>query len=186
MAESSKTGRPVAGTFEGHIWGARMRTRLLLILSLSLVTAAGALAARVSAHGPLEPLRFMAGCWQGPGAKGQVVEEHYTAPSANLILGMTRYTRNGVATGYEFYTIAWEDSTVVLTPRLEGQAPVPFRLASMDARSAVWENPAHDFPTRILYRRAAGDSLVARIEGPGPDGRTASEEWLMVRVRCEE
>lgn len=158
---------------------------LLLVLSLSLLVAAAMPAARTAAPGPLEPLRFMAGCWQGTGGKGQVIEEHYTAPSANLILGMTRYTRNGVATGYEFATIAWEDSTVVLTPRPVGQQPVPFRLASMDARSAAWENPAHDFPTRIAYRRVADDTLVARVEGPGPGGTRASEEWRMARVRCD-
>ena len=163
-----------------------MPPRSVLVPSLLLLIAAGTLAARPAGPGPLEPLRFMAGCWKGPPGKGRIIEEHYTAPSANLILGMTRYTRNGRATGYEFSTIAWEDSTVVLTPRPEGQQPVPFRLASMDAASAVWENPAHDFPTRIAYRRAAGgDTLVARIEGPSPAGASASEEWRMVRVRCE-
>lgn len=162
-----------------------MPTHPLLLVSLSLLASGGTLAARSAATGPLEPLRFMAGCWQGTGGKGQVIEEHYTAPSANLILGMTRYTRNGVATGYEFSTIAWEDSTAVLTPRPDGQQPVPFRLVAMDGRSAAWENPAHDFPTRIAYRRVAGDSLVARIEGPGPGGAAVSEEWRMARARCD-
>ena len=162
-----------------------MRIRSVpLVLSLALA-AAGALAYSPRRAGPLEPLRFMAGCWKGPTGKGQVIEEQYTAPSANLILGMTRYSRGDTATGYEFTTIAWEDSAVVLTPRPEGQAPVPFRLASLDGGSAVWENPRHDFPTRIGYRRAAGDTLVARIEGPGPGG-TVSEEWRMARTRCGE
>jgi len=31
-------------------------------------------------------------------------------------------------------------------------------------------NPGHDFPQVISYRRVASDSLVARIEGPGPQG----------------
>lgn len=139
-----------------------------------------------STPGPLEPLRFMAGCWRGPSGRDQVIEEHYTSPSANLILGMTRYTRNGVATGYEFSTIAVRDSAVVLTPRPEGQQPVAFPLTRLDRSSAVWENPTHDFPTRIAYRRLPGDTLVARIEGPGPGGTTASEEWRMARVRCED
>ena len=160
--------------------------RSLLVLAPSLILAAAALLPAAQAPlSPLDPLRFMAGCWRGPAGKDKVIEEHYTAPSANLILGMTRYTRNGVATGYEFSTISWEDSTAVLTPRPEGQAPVPFRLVSMDARSAAWENPAHDFPTRIAYRRVAGDTLVARIEGPGAGGATVSEEWRMARVGCE-
>ena len=153
--------------------------RALALAALALTPAAA------PTPGPLEPLRFLAGCWRGAAGKDRVIEEHYTGPSANLILGMTRYTRNGVATGFEFSTIAWKDSAVVLTPRPEGQEPVPFPLARMDATSAVWENPAHDFPTRIAYRLVPGDTLVARIEGPGPGGRTASEEWRMGRVRCE-
>jgi hypothetical protein len=148
--------------------------------------AASAAAPTGSSPGPLEPLRFMTGCWRGPSGTDQVVEEHYTSPGANLMLGLARYTRNGVATSFEFYTISWKDSAIVFTPRLEGQAPVPFPLAKLDPTSVVWENPAHDFPTRIAYRRVPGDTLVARIEGPGPDGKTASEEWRMVRVRCED
>ena len=151
----------------------------------SLVALPVATAARHQPPGPLEPLRFMAGCWQGASGDGKLIEEHYTRPSSNLILGMTRYTRNGVATGYEFATIAWEDSTIVLTPRPSGQQPVPFRLTELRGMSAVWANPAHDFPTRIAYRRVAGDTLVARVEGPGKDGATVAEEWRMTRARCE-
>lgn len=155
----------------------------------ALVLAAAALpialfSARQAVPGPLEPLRFMAGCWRGATDEGGTIEEQYTTPSANLILGMTRYLREGRATGYEFSTIAWEDSTVVLTPHPKGQAPVPFRATALGPRGAVWENPEHDFPTRIAYRLVAVDTLSARIEGPGPSGRRGSE-WRMARVRCE-
>ncbi len=159
------------------------RPRWLLLAPALLVAVAVVLPARQAPPAPLEPLRFMAGCWRGEAGRGRVIEEHYTAPSANLILGMTRYLRDGVATGYEFSTIAWQDSVIVLTPRPEGQQPVPFRLTALDRGSAVWENPRHDFPTRILYRRLPGDTLVARIEGPGRDGPRA-EEWRMARARC--
>jgi hypothetical protein len=40
---------------------------------------------------------------------------------------------------------------------------------------AVFENPGHDFPQRIIYRRE-GDSLIARIEGE-VDGRRRSAQW---------
>ena len=156
-------------------------SRLLLVALLAPVAA---LADRPGSPGPLDALAFMAGCWRGAAGGGRVIEEHYTPPSANLILGMTRYLREGTATGYEFTTIAWQDSGIVLTPRPEGQAPVPFRLSSLQTGRAVWENPRHDFPTRIVYRRAPGDTLVARIEGPG-DAGTRSEEWRMGRARCE-
>ena len=40
---------------------------------------------------------------------------------------------------------------------------------------AVFENPAHDFPTRIVYERE-GEILSARIEGE-MEGRPVSMGW---------
>lgn len=39
-------------------------------------------------------------------------------------------------------------------------------IATLPARdSVVFENPAHDFPQRLIYRSVSSDSLHARIEG---------------------
>ena len=85
---------------------------------------------------------------------------------------------------YEFTTIAEAgDSDLVITPRPAGQSPADFHLTKLERGLVVWSNPAHDFPTRILYRRVAGDTLVASIEGPGPGG-TRSMEWRMGRATC--
>ncbi len=159
------------------------------------VTAFAVLLPLLAARGPapvpsgqqpptLAALAFMAGCWRGSSGGGVVIEEYYTAPTDNLILGVSRYLKGGRVTDYEFSTIAREDTTIVLTPRPSGQEPASFRLTRIDGSSAVWENPAHDFPTLIAYRRGSGDSLVARIEGPGRDGKRASSEWRMGRATC--
>jgi hypothetical protein len=131
----------------------------------------------------LAQLAFMAGCWRGLSPDGSTIEEYYTPPADNLILGLSRYTKGTRVTGYEFSTIASEGGAIVLTPRPAGQEPAPFRLSRIDSAGAVWENPAHDFPTLIAYRRGTGDSLVARIEGPGRDGKR-SMEWRMGRAAC--
>ena len=126
----------------------------------------------------------MSGCWRGPSDGGGVINEYYTPPSDNLMLGMSRYTKGRRVTTYEFTTIAAEgDSDLVLTPRPAGQAPADFRLAKLEPGVAVWKNPAHDFPQMIAYRKLGKDSLVARIEGPGPNG-TRSSEWKMGKVPC--
>jgi Domain of unknown function (DUF6265) len=131
----------------------------------------------------LADLAFMAGCWRGPSGDGTTIEEYYTAPAENLMLGVSRYTKARRVTSYEFTTIALEGGEIVLTPRPAGQQPAPFRLTRLDSTGAVWENPAHDFPTLIAYRRGPGDSLVARIEGPGRNGKR-SAEWRMAGVAC--
>lgn len=160
-----------------------MRVALASTILLSVLTGAPGPVPSGGTAPTLAGLAFMAGCWRGPAGRGTTIEEYYTVPSDNLILGVSRYVEGGRVTGYEFTTIAQEDTAIVLTPRPSGQAPVPFRLTRLDSTGATWENPAHDFPTRIEYRRGAGDSLAARIEGPGPGGRR-TVEWRMGRATC--
>jgi hypothetical protein len=132
----------------------------------------------------LADLGFMAGCWRGASDGGGVIDEYYTPPSENLILGVSRYTRGGRVTSYEFATItARGDSDLVLTPRPVGQSPADFSLTKLEPGMAVWSNPKHDFPQVIGYRRLGSDSLAARIEGPGPGGPRSSE-WRMGKVPC--
>jgi hypothetical protein len=51
-------------------------------------------------------------------------------------------------------------------------------LAVSDSGFTV-ENPAHDFPQRISYRKRGADSLLARIEGG-----TRDIDFPMRRVAC--
>ena len=48
-----------------------------------------------------------------------------------------------------------------------------FPLTEYDAKGkrAVFENLAHDFPTRISYQRTAGKRLTILVSGPGEDGK---------------
>jgi hypothetical protein len=160
-----------------------MRAALAATVLLPLLVGASTRAPSRAESPTLADLAFMAGCWRGPSGEGVTIEEYYTAPTDNLILGISRYTKGSRVTDYEFSTIAREGSEIVLTPRPSGQKPAPFRLTRLDSTGAVWENSSHDFPTLIAYRRGTGDSLIARIEGPGPNGRR-SMEWRMGSATC--
>jgi hypothetical protein len=133
---------------------------------------------------PLSDLGFMAGCWRGLTRPGTTIEEFYTTPSSNLIIGTTRYVRDGRTVDFEFTRIDQTDSGAVITPHPKGVRSVSFAPKIIERNRAVWENPTHDFPQRILYTRVADDTLVARIEGRTPSGDRALE-WRMVRGACE-
>ncbi len=157
---------------------------LLPALLVALLAGSRAPAPPAAVRPSLADLEFMAGCWRGASAGGAVIDEYYTPPSQNMMLGVSRYTRAGRVTSYEFTTITAEgDSDLVLTPRPAGQVAADFHLSRLQPGSAVWSNPRHDFPQVIGYRRLGRDSLAARIEGPGPGG-TRSSEWRMGRVAC--
>lgn len=165
------------------------RSPLLIALTIVAIPSLLALRPQAAASGTsvqspsLQSVAFMAGCWRGAIPNGYM-EEYYSTPTANLILGTTRYVRGGRTVDFEFTRIEASDSGIVLMPQPRGRPPTPFRLTSSDSGSATWENPAHDFPQRILYRRHGRDSLVAAIEGPGSEG-TRRIEWRMGRVNCD-
>jgi hypothetical protein len=129
----------------------------------------------------------MAGCWEGgfvarDGTEG-IIEEHYTAPSDDLMLGTTRYLLDGKAVQFELTSIRDVDGEVSLLPYPGGSAsPDTFRLTRVEDGAAVFEAPEHDFPRRIIYRRADGDRLEARIDDGTDDGQ--AREWRLRRVAC--
>lgn len=136
-----------------------------------------------AARSRLSDLGFMAGCWRGVTRSGTTIEEFYTTPSSNLIVGTTRYVREGRTVDFEFTRIDQTDSGAVITPHPKGVRSVSFAPKIVETNRAIWENPTHDFPQRILYTRVAPDTLVARIEGRTPSG-DRSLEWRMTRAEC--
>ncbi|MFN0099129.1 MAG: DUF6265 family protein, partial [Gemmatimonadaceae bacterium] len=68
-----------------------------------------------------------------------------------------------------------------------GQKETAFTSAVVGAAaldSITFENPAHDFPTRITYRRVGSDSLLVRVEGPGQGGALRGFVIAAKRVSC--
>lgn len=162
-------------------------TAFLFVAAPRAVHAQGAQGRAVrpeaAGRGQMSDLAFMAGCWRGLTRSGTTIEEFYTAPSSNMIIGTTRYVREGRVVDFEFTRIDQTDSGAVITPHPKGVRSVSFAPKVVESSRAVWENPTHDFPQRILYTRAGADTLVARIEGRTPSGDRALE-WRMARADC--
>lgn len=58
----------------------------------------------------------------------------------------------------------------VRVPSQNAGEEVDFTLTSCTGDSMVFENLAHDFPTRIAYAAELDGSWTARVSGPGKDG----------------
>lgn len=141
--------------------------------------------AQALADATLANLAFMAGCWKGDFANGGVLEETYTSPSANLMLGVSRYLRGDTAVQHEFARITADSTGIALLPFPGGRpSEHEFRLTTLEASSATFEAPEHDFPKRIRYTRGLDGSLTARIDAGTDDSRT--QEWRMEPVTCHK
>ncbi len=93
------------------------------------------------------------------------VEETWSPPSDNVILGLSRTLRGTRVVGFEFLRIQSRGDTLVYYAQPNGSPPTPFTLTSWNGTEAVFENPAHDFPKRILYTRLPEGVVKARIDG---------------------
>ena len=92
--------------------------------------------------------------------------------------------KQGRTVFHEFMRIEQQGAEITYTPRIGTSAkPVSFRLIKQTADEVVFENAAHDFPQRIIYRKTAG-GLHARIEGVDK-GKPRSEDFPYKRVSCE-
>jgi hypothetical protein len=166
-------------------WTGIRRIEMRAVLAIVLVALGTAPAGQVS---PLEATAFMAGCWRGAAGTDRIIEEFYMRPGPNLMQGMTRFVGprgdvTGLTLDFEFTLIDVDHDRTRLRPHPRGAPSAVFAETERTAGRMVWENPDHDFPQKISYTRAPGDSLIARIEGRTPSGERAIE-WRMGRVGC--
>lgn len=130
-----------------------------------------------------EDLDWLAGCWAFE-KNGKRYEEVWLMPAQDGAIGVARTLKNGRTLNREFLRLeANADGTLDYVSIPSGQVETRFRLATRQARSAVFENLQHDFPSRIRYTRTADDRLDAAIEGRD-DGKSKTIEYPFRRTNC--
>jgi hypothetical protein len=113
----------------------------------------------------LEGLRFLEGNWRGR-SENTVFEERWTDDAGGVMLGVARTLSEGRTVGFEFLRIEARKDGIFYVAQPGGNPPTEFRLTRLSDGEAVFENPRHDHPKIIRYRRhREGSGLTAAIEG---------------------
>jgi len=97
------------------------------------------------------------------------------------MLGIHRDMRPGMPPFFEFLRIEEREGGLVYMASPRGRDATPFKMAELEPRKVVFENPEHDFPQRVMYWLEGEDTLHARIEGTN-QGRAGASEWAWKRV----
>lgn len=144
--------------------------------SLTAAVIALCLAAPMAARaGAIEDLSWMAGCWvQDTG--GKRIDETWLPPAGGVLLGVGRTVKAGKVTEYEYTRIEAVNGVPTYIAKPGGQAEASFAAVDQTPAQIVFENRAHDFPQRIIYRTLGPDRLQAAIEGP-VKGKTVRIEF---------
>lgn len=146
-----------------------MKNATWIVLLLGLLTV------NVRASDPghrLEDLKWLLGVWVS-------ATERHTATEEWTQVADTVFRGGG-------YTIDGDTKTLnetLLLLEVEGEVfyfakvahnpfPVPFKLTQFSEQTAAFENPEHDFPTKLVYQRTTQDSLEVAVSGPDGKGFT--------------
>jgi hypothetical protein len=141
-------------------------TACLVLASFGMVPTAQA-----PATATIRDVAWIGGAWATAGAS--TVEERWTPAAGGAMLGVSRTIRGDRMTEFEFLRIVERNGGLVYIAQPNGRTPTEFVLTALDATSATFENPAHDFPKVIRYAKRADGALEASISG-GPGTKAMS------------
>jgi hypothetical protein len=123
----------------------------------------------VAALATMAQVEWFTGVWSGTTVSGRTTEERWLPASGGQMLATSRtLLASGSAVAFEFLCITERDGGLVYTAMPNAAAPTEFVLTKIDADSATFENPAHDFPKMIRYVRKPDGTMEATISGDAP------------------
>ncbi|MEK6281174.1 MAG: DUF6265 family protein [Acidobacteriota bacterium] len=140
---------------------------LVLAMTVSLTYSDVYTASQATVAPPsVSELAWIAGGWRtAPGGRVQI-EEHWMAPAGGLMLGMSRTVAGDRTVEFEYMRLEQRGEDVYYVAHPKARCPgTDFKLTRRSGQEAVFENPAHDFPKRIIYRKGSDGSLTASIDG---------------------
>ena len=135
------------------------------------------------AHAPsakIDDLAFFAGAWAVE-RNGTLTEEYWSPPKAGAMFGVGRTIKGDKTLFFEYFRVEQrgDDLFYIATPK--GEDTTEFRLTSFDGKRAIFENPQHDYPTKVIYENVDANTLKASIEGVR-NGKSSGMTWEYKRV----
>jgi len=111
---------------------------------------------------------WISGDWVSAGGTATsptTIEERWSPANGGAMIATSRTVRGSVMTEFEFLCLFERNGTLVYTAMPNAGAGTDFTLTKIDAESATFENPAHDFPKAIRYAKRADGGMEAIVSG---------------------
>lgn len=155
------------------------RVAIGVLISMTLAALSSA-----SQKSGVDRLEWISGCWASDDGKERT-EEIWMKPAGQSMIGMSRTVAGGRTVFTEHLQIREANGQIAYIVSLGmGAKPTVFKLVKSSDSEAVFENPEHDFPQRIIYRRESTDVLFARIEGQ-EKGVNKAMDFPYKRSKCD-
>lgn len=139
--------------------------------------------------GPLAPLAWMRGCWEGK-VNQRDFREEWLPTAGDMMIGVSQTTLRDKTVDFEYLRLESRPDGVFYIVAPSGKNEAAFRLAGQTTSGGdevftfVTATPGAEYPQRIIYRHASEGWLYATVEGKikGVDKQVI---FPMRRVDCQ-
>lgn len=129
----------------------------------------------------LDKMNWIIGNWENNLPEGKLTET-WTKANDSTYHAVTLLIKEKDTLHYETVVLAQKGETLLYSPTVKGQndeQPVNFKLTETKTENEfVFENPKHDYPQKIVYKKVNNNQLVATISGK-QQGKLSSESYSM-------
>ncbi|HEV7412294.1 MAG TPA: DUF6265 family protein [Casimicrobiaceae bacterium] len=120
--------------------------------------------------GPLAPLAWMRGCWEGK-VNQRDFREEWLPSAGDMMIGVSQTTLRDKTVDFEYLRLESRPEGVFYLAAPSGKNEAAFRLAGQTTSGGdqvftfVNATPGAEYPQRIIYRHASEGWLYATVEG---------------------
>jgi hypothetical protein len=182
--------RPSSIPFATRLDVMRRGAFALLVAASAANAPAAAPEPNTAGDNPLAPFSWLEGCWHG-NVNQRDYREQWMPLRGGLLLGVSQMVMGGKTQGYEYLRIESRPNGVYYVAVPSGEKEDAFRFVGKTVEPSgdrndelyTFENPALEFPRRIVYRHATEGWLYAQVEGK-VKGEDRQVIYPMRRIDC--
>lgn len=128
----------------------------------------------------LEKMNWLIGSWEQKLPNG-TLKETWTKENDSTFSGDSYFINTKDTVHFESIKLIQNAEELIYNATVVGQnddKPVAFKLTTDANNSFTFENPAHDYPQNITYKKVTSDRLIATISGK-QQGKQTQESYPM-------
>lgn len=132
----------------------------------------------------LNKIAWLSGTWQDA-SSGGISQEIWKKTDEQTLGGFSYFLVGKDTASSETMKITKKDQHLIYTATVKDQnngQPVEFTMTSNDSSQLVFENPMHDFPKKIVYKKITNDSVMIQLEGV-VDSSHEVQEYPLKRMK---
>ncbi|MGL2966222.1 DUF6265 family protein [Flavobacterium sp. XGLA_31] len=161
-----------------------MKSKIVILISTT-VMAACLISCQKKSHkkfDKIEKLSWLIGSWEQKMPEG-LLAENWKKENDSTFTGNTYFINSKDTVHFESIQLVQKDDELIYSATVTGQnndKAVDFKLTSEVQNTFTFENPAHDYPQKIAYKKVNENNLIAMISGK-QQGKESKESYPMQR-----